>query len=263
MRIIAFYLLVSSLLTLISCSPKDEKLIRPDSNSKVKTESNAADDLIRLSFVAFDKQAEAFHFLKAVLNKDYAIQNKLVVEMISEQGFKTVMHITSTEVHSETDKYLQSFQIDLLAVITRDDLKNILEVVIKDNAAGKSNQNLFIKESGRLANTPTLFVTNKSKLMIFTAAAAGTFGLETDSVDLLLTRNKKNSNEIFTDLSAVSSRSVFIWDEKGSLLNEKIKMLMLSFNHIKTTQVKSEMFLISDNGLNLFIDLGPCVPSCC
>ena len=78
-------------------------------------------------------------------------------------------------------------------MVTRDESKNISQVIIRDNASGKSNHNLFVKENGRSTESPTLLVINKSKRLTFTAASAGTFELETDSVDLLRTHSKKNS----------------------------------------------------------------------
>ncbi len=251
--------LLSLLLTLFSCSPKDEKLIRPDSVSKVKAENNSTDDLIKLSFIVFDKQAEAFYFLKALFNKDYAAQNKLLIETVSDTGTTAVKRISAAEARNESEKFLQTSEVELLAVVTRDESKNISQVIIRDNAAGKSNHNLFVKENGRSTESPTLLVINKSKRLTFTAASAGTFELETDSVDLLRTHSKKNSADMYTDLSAVTSRSTFLWDGKESNINDKIKLTALSFSHLKTSQVKSELALSSDGGVNLLIDLGPCV----
>lgn len=242
-----------------SCAPKDEKLIRPDSGGKIQVQATSLDETFNLASIVFDKQVEALYFLKVLLNPEYARQKRLNVEMISESQRQTIHKITSTDLKNENENYLQTSQVDLLAVVSRDESAHIQSILIKDDSAGQSTQELFLKIKGKLADKSNLIVTNKNKRILFTREnGKNLYRVEIDSIDALKTFNKKNPTEIYNDLSQITAEIVIAWDGKIEMLNEKIKIVAVTLSHVKTAQGKSQINMQSDGPTDLTVTLGEC-----
>lgn len=251
---------------LFSCAPKDEKLSRPDQNSKLKTNDFTGDDSIKLMSITFDKEVEALHFMKASLNSDYANQKNLNVVTVSESAIKIVKHLTSVSANgtddrtviSDSNDVLQLSKVDLMVTMDLVDGR-IQRLEIKDNSAGKSTEELYVKEMGKKPSLSTLLVTNKLKyITVQKADADNTYSIDVDSVDALRTFNKKSPSEVYSDLSQIQAQMLISWDGKTESLNTKIKILSTSMSHLKTAQNKMQAAMHSENDSELFVSLTEC-----
>ncbi len=264
LKIVSVSLLTTILL--FSCAPKDEKLSRPDQNSKLKTNEFSSDDSVKLLAIAFDKEVEALHFMKASLNSDYAKLKNLNVQTVSESATKIVKHLTSVSANGSNDRVmvsdsndvLQLSQVDLLATIDLVDGR-IQRLEIKDDSAGQSTEELYVKDKGKKPTLSTLLVTNKLKhITVQKADADNTYSVDVDSVDALRTFNKKAPAEVYSDLSQVQAQMLISWDGKAESLNDKIKVLSTSVSHLKTAQNKMQAAMHSESDSELFVSLSEC-----
>ncbi len=264
LKIVSVSLLATILL--FSCAPKDEKLSRPDQNSKLKTNEFLGEDSAKLIAITFDKEVEALHFIKAALNAEYAKQKNINVEVVSESAGQIVKHLTSASANGNNDRMvvsdsndiMQQSQVDLLATVTLVD-GLIQRLDIKDNSAGQSTEELYVKDKGKKPNLSTLLVTNKLKhIAIQKADVDGMYTVDVDSVDALRTFNKKSPTEVYSDLSQVQAQMAILWDGKLESLNQKIRILATSVSHLKTAQNKMQVAMHSENESELYMSLGEC-----
>lgn len=242
-----------------SCAPKDDKLIRPDSNPQLKAESIASDVSVKLAFASFDRMLEAVSYLKVLLNPAFAAEKKLNADKIFETATQIQWKITSPRMQNENDNFLQTSQVNLLAVVTKNEAQEITSVLIKDDSGGLSKTELFTKANGKMAEHAAVVLVSKNKRYLFTkAAAAGIFSVEVDAVDSIKSFSRKNLNEVYSDtLSQVSVQASVYWDGKGESLDQKIRVISAAPEYQpQLSKVRTQ--LVSDEILDLTVSINEC-----
>jgi len=119
--------IVSAGLVLSACAPKDDKIVRPaDPNAPGATVTAlSSEDMIKLTFIGFDRQVEALHILKAALSADYATQKKVVAADL-------IANVKSLSVPGGVTDKGDSVQDGLQAIVQLDTDNTIKSVVIQD-----------------------------------------------------------------------------------------------------------------------------------
>lgn len=229
-----------------SCAPKDEKLIRPV--APAKTEIQSVDDSLKLSFIAFDKQLESLHLVKAILNADHAKNHGLVVSTVRDTdvlGFKTQL-IEARELRSETKDLIQVSVSSFTAETALNVNGTVKFIRILSSPVQQASATMTLKKDGKTLDI--VEIETKSLRRRITLEQVGeTFFLTTESVDEVITGNAK-TGEIFNDFSKVNSTASFLWDGNEATLTDKIEISDMTLSHLKTALAKSEVLLKSKSG---------------
>lgn len=258
-KVISVLTLSWVLILCLSCQPKDEKLIRPDASTQTKTEPIASDVSVKLALATFDKTVEAVSYLKVILNPDFAAQKNLTVETVSAKDNQTTYKIISAGVPNETSSLVQISEVNLLAVISRNEAQEILSVLIKDDSGGQAKTELFTKNNNQKSEHASVLLVSKSKrYLIAKSDVAGFFLVETDTVDSVKSFNRKNLNEVYGDsLSQVSANFTIQWDGKAESLNQKVN-ITAAVPEYQAQSSSTRTKMISEGPFNLSISLNEC-----
>lgn len=216
-------LAIAATVSLFSCAPKDEKLLKPGSGGGV-TQLNepTAEDGAKLLFLPIDRQVEALHYLKLALNAEYAKSKAIAFEDITVGERK----ITIGADKLDTGDYLQAVPANLVAKVTLSDDKTIVKsVVIQDSANGKGVQELFQKKD----NKSILSVKNYQKQIsvLKSDKEEGMYNIEIFAIE------ETNAMVGGQSLSKTSAKFRIAWDGKVESLGGDIKIVFADLENIK------------------------------
>lgn len=216
-------------LALFSCAPKDEKLNKPSSGVTSLAVPNA-EQAIKLLFISIDRQVEALHYLKVVLNSDYATSKKMKIT----DGANSEKIISAPAEKLDIGSYLQSGNVELRATVTlSEDKATVLAVHIEDNSHGAGVIELFGKTN---ATAPSIMSAKAKAKQIQITADAKNSGFYSVVVDALDEVNSKASGQ---GASSTFTKFTIAWDGKVESLNKEIPITSALVGHVKYGVTKS------------------------
>lgn len=233
--------LISALLAFASCAPKDEKLVRPGAPN---VQAQSVDDLLKLTFITFDNQAEALHLLKALVDHEYAEAKGLTVSVLSETPSKITKRIVGSFT-SQSERSAVVLNSNMIANITVENGR-ITEVKLAEDSFGPAKSEVFAIDKGVKQANPNLTIGHGRKLIsIKETNEIHMYDIQVSSVDEVVTTNAK-SGEVFVDVSRSQSSSKFVWSGADKL-SGPLKLFLETLSHVKHNQSKSEIDLKSKN----------------
>ncbi len=157
-----FSILLTSIF-LSSCAPKDTPLAKPGgSNANANAESNK--HLLYL----IDRQAEAIHLFKAVIDSEYAQKQKLNVEDVVVAGMP-MKKLSSPARDFKAGNQVHKSETNLLLQIEKADDQTVSGARFSENPEGPINRDTF--EDG----SKNITVKNKSKTITIKKLADGKY----------------------------------------------------------------------------------------
>ena len=169
---------------LVSCAPKDSKLVPPGQESTTSLGGKASNSQFESNkhlMLLLDRQVEAIHLFKAVIDADYAQKKNLKIEDIASPG-TGLKKISSDSIRYKSGAQEQVSQVNFIVQIDRNANQEISMITIRNNTSEKAiEESISLSEA---SSTPELILKNKSKeIIIKKSSEVGVFDVSVKLID--------------------------------------------------------------------------------
>ncbi len=242
--------LLSVLLLTTACQPKDSKIETGNANTNNGLTIQSSDfDSAELLSLTIDRQVEALHLLKALLNPDYAAANKLAVTGELSQTLATVVSADGkSSVHAKAEgskkfEYGVNYQIIKLE---KNEIGAVTEVVLKNNST------VSMQSKGVNGKTD---VQSKARIELITIKSLSDVNNYSVSIDRLDETNSLAEKKNFINISISYD---FKWDGMVDSLNNELIVKTNSF-YASRVGTKNTELKYRKIEANLAVKLDQCI----